>query len=369
LSRPALHLYKYDLRLRRGIRLGYAQLERRPGIFVAIKTADPRLSGLGEAAPAWWVGDEPLDVAASTLEAASEWISRKQPDLAALEHALRDGAGLPSKLETILGPSRAAACAVATALADLEARRRSQSLAEYLGGTLGPCPTNALVVADDIADITSEVGRAIALDYRTVKIKVGNNPGVTDVARIKAALSAGHNRIRLRLDANRAWQVEDADHVLSQLDPAAIEYIEEPLADPDPSALRELADRFGIAVALDESILCDADVDRFSQACDTIVIKPGRMTGPWAVLARARRAKAAGLRVTMTDSLESCVGRAACLHLARAIGDTDRASGLAGAALLREDLAVDAEFLRGAMIEPIGPGLLPLDLLSPKCLA
>jgi L-alanine-DL-glutamate epimerase-like enolase superfamily enzyme len=338
-SHPRLHLYDYDLRLRRGVRLGYSKLERRAGVLVAVDTGERELIGLGEAAPAWWAGDEASEVAREALVAAREWFARKQPCLADLEAAWRNSDLLPEELAAALAPSRAAASALAVAVSDHHARSAGRSMTEHLGGRAGVCTTNDLIVADNAGDIATEVGRAVALDYRTVKLKVGAQDAASDLAHIATAIQTGRGRIRLRLDANQSWNRAHAVEV-------------------HPQDLIALKQQCGIAVAMDESITSDADVDRFSEACDVIVLKPGRLGGPWAALGRARHAKATGLAVTVTDSLESCVGRATCLHLALSIGDGSHASGLAGAALLGEDLSTDPNLLRGAKIEPTGPGLL-----------
>jgi o-succinylbenzoate synthase len=361
-----LHLHSYNLRLRPGVRLGYAELEKRSGVIVALTSGEPAHTGYGEAAPAWWVGDEPVATARQAIADAGDWFAAKRPDPADLDATLRANESLPTALAKALAPSRAATAALATALADHQARVSGQSLAEYLGGVLGPCATNALVVADDAGGIAADVGRAIAADYRTVKLKVGNYPPDTDIARIRAAYEAGRGRVRLRLDANRAWNLATATKVLTGFTENEIEYVEEPLADPTPDSLAALRSRCTVAFALDESINRDDDIDRFADSCEVIVAKPCRSNGPWSLLATARQAKALGLDVTLTDSLESAVGRATCLHLALAIGNADRATGLAGAALLAEDLTINSQALRGAVIEPTGPGLFPAQALRPE---
>jgi len=364
LSGASLHPYEYDLRLRRGILLGYAAMDTRRGFVLALRTSDPTTVGLAEAAPAWWAGDESPAATRDALQAAVDWFVRTEPDLADMEATLRAGAGLPAALRAALAPSRAAASAVATAIADHQARKSGLALAEYLGGALSPCTTNALVVAEDASAVAGEVVRALSLDYRTVKLKVGNRPVEVDRTRIAAAVRAGAGRIRLRLDANRGWSLEQALGALDAVNSADIEYVEEPLAEPDETALDRLRAESGIAVALDESITEDEDVDRFADHCDVVVLKPGRLGGPWPFLARARRATAAGLGVTVTDALETCIGRSVCLQLASACGDGRRTTGLAGAALLDEDLCLERNAVRGAVVVPTGPGILPLETLA-----
>ncbi len=368
MNKSLLQSREYDLRLKPGVRLGYSQLESRGGIIVRLcpGEADDSNAGYGEAAPAWWIGDEPLQTACDAVANACSWFAAQQPDPTDLEDGLREGRGLPSALASILAPSLSATSAIATALADHAARSRGLSLAQYLGGRLAACETNALLVGEDAGTVATDTASALASDYRTVKLKVGNHPSATDIERIQAVLDAGHGRPQIRLDANRGWDLETAATILGAFDMRAFEYVEEPLKEPTPDALRALRERCNVAVALDESIGSDRDIARFRGACDVIVLKPSRSRGPWSLLATARRARESGMAVTLTDSLESAVGRALCLHVAAAVGNDRRASGLAGAALLAEDVTRSMTTLRGATITPNGPGLFDPMTLKPE---
>jgi hypothetical protein len=62
------------------------------------------------------------------------------------------------------------------------------------------------------------------------------------------------------------------------------------------------------------------------------------------------------MRVVVTDSIESSVGRSLAVHLAAVLHDGDEAVGLGGASLLRDDPLALMPTAR-ATVQPIGPGL------------
>jgi len=102
-----------------------------------------------------------------------------------------------------------------------------------------------------------------------VKVKVGRNPQ-EDAAKVESLASQGRGKLRLRLDANQGWTVEQAAEFISGLSDETtkmIEYLEEPVEWPtnltgaaaseaflaDWERLSELSGR-RIAFAADESL-------------------------------------------------------------------------------------------------------------------
>jgi O-succinylbenzoate synthase len=345
-----------------GVRLGYARLGQRAGRVLALRCDG--VLGLGEASPAWWAGDESLEASRAALARAAVWLRRPATDPAALEDAARSGTPYPRGLEAALSGSPTARSAVQCAIADLRARAAGLTLAEALGGRNTACTTNALIADEDATGVARSIRRALADGYRTVKLKVGASGRAEDGGRIAAALDGAAGRLRLRLDANRAWTLEQAVALLEGLRDAPIEYVEEPLRDAEPAALYRLRERTGVAIALDESLASRADLERFAGAYDVAVLKAPRLGGPHATMRMIAAARELGAAVTITDALESCIGRALALHLAAAAGLEERAVGLAGASLLAEDLSSERALLRGPIIEPSGPGLLDVAALD-----
>ncbi len=88
-------------------------------------------------------------------------------------------------------------------------------------------------------------------DWPRPVIKV--KPGASPQASALLELLAQRPDCRLRVDGNRQWSVEQTLQLYDQLPDEAVEYMEEPLADPD--AYLRLWSRADLPVALDECLL------------------------------------------------------------------------------------------------------------------
>lgn len=314
--------------------------------FVVRLRAEDGLYGEGEAAPAYWIGEGSLAATEAALHriAARAGDRMDADDLRAWWASERD-----------LDP--AAACALDAALVDLAARRAGVPACAVLAAKEAAPPTDVLPVAallggSDAAALAAAVDAALADGFETLKLKVGDGPLADDLARVDMVRQRAGRTIALRLDANRAWTADEAERALAAFAPAMPAFVEEPLLDSDPRTLAALARTTGVAIAVDESIATAADLDRLldADARAHVVLKAGRVGGPSRLVALARRARAAGLPVVVTDGIESAVGTGVAVHAAAAAG-VDLAVGLGGAQLV----AALAAF-RGPEVRPSPPG-------------
>ncbi len=176
----------------------------------------------------------------------------------------------------------------------------------------------------------------------TAKVKVAE-PGQTladDVARVEAVRDALGPGGAVRVDANGAWDVDDAVAAVVALDRAAggLEYVEQPCAAvEDLAAVRRKVD---VPVAADESIRRATDPYRVRdlEAADVAVLKVQPLGGVRACL---RIAEEIGLPVVVSSALETSVGIAAGVALAAALPYLPYACGLATVQLLTDDVAVE----------------------------
>lgn len=201
-------------------------------------------------------------------------------------------------------------------------------------------PVNVTVPAVDAASahriVTASGG------CRTAKVKVAERgQDVSDeIARLEAVRDALGPGGAIRVDANAAWDVDEAVRRLALLDRAAggLEYAEQPVRGvPDLAALRR---RTAVPIAADESIRRAADplaVAR-ADAADVVVLKVQPLGGVRACLELAERI---GLPVVVSSALESSVGLAAGVALAAALPELPYACGLATAQLLAADLTAE----------------------------
>lgn len=322
-----VEILPYRLPLKRPWVAARATLTERRGALLRLIDADG-LEGWGDCAPLPSGGDpEPLiaDLSAWACRSASADFATLRPE---------------------------ARWAIETAQADIAARRAALPLWHHLGGTRGEIEINAaLGPLDD--GLPARLSAAVSAGCRFGKIKVGLAPVEEEIARLKALPMT----LRLRLDANRAWNDDDAWRFLSAIADLPIDAVEEPLAQPTLEKLAALQARLSFALALDESL------PRFgtravirARAARRLVLKPARLGGIRATTAIAQAARQAGLEVVLTSVVDSAIGVVATAHLAAALAP-ELAQGLGTSSWLAADLAPLPEIRDGRLRLPAAAGL------------
>ena len=207
--------------------------------------------------------------------------------------------------------------------------------------------------------LAPDVAAALALDSgcATVKVKVGDEQSLNRVAAVRSA--CGPN-VKIRLDANGAWDVETAMTMLARLAPYDIELVEDPVASLE--ALAALRMRAGIPLAAESCIRTTADARRLREldAADAIVIKPQRIGG---VRAALRAAEASGVPAIASSALETSVGLAAVVALAASLPESPYAHGAGTALLLESDVVAEPLFPFHGWLTPCRP-VVDLQLLA-----
>ena len=97
---------------------------------------------------------------------------------------------------------------------------------------LKPLPVNALLTSDldDLKTLAEQLNEA---NYKAVKMKVGVKSIEEEIKRILILKTHLKQNISLRLDANRAWTLDEALEFASGIKGIKIEYCEEPLKNPE----------------------------------------------------------------------------------------------------------------------------------------
>ena len=172
----------------------------------------------------------------------------------------------------------------------------------HVNGTIPAIP------ADLVAPLIEKAGSP-----RTIKVKVAG-PGTTlaaDIERVEAVRGALGPAGRIRLDANGAWNLDEAEHAVREMEHLDLEYIEQPVESlAEMAEIRRRLSRLGIQVAADESIRRFADLDQVieSDACDLVVLKVQPLGGLGATLSLMSTARQAGLGVVISSALDTSVG-------------------------------------------------------------
>ncbi|HXX21448.1 MAG TPA: o-succinylbenzoate synthase [Candidatus Acidoferrum sp.] len=201
-----------------------------------------------------------------------------------------------------------AKAALETAIWDAEAKQKNVPLAKLLGGARNEIPCGVSIgIQPTMAGLVAKVEEALAAGYQRIKIKI--KPGF-DLQPVRA-LRERFPRVRLMVDANSAYSLEDAP-LLKQLDAFHLMMIEQPLGWDDIYSHAQLQRQIETPICLDE---CIHDVEHAraaieTGACRIINIKLGRVGGHTAARRMHDLCQQRSIPVWCGGMLESGIGRA-----------------------------------------------------------
>jgi O-succinylbenzoate synthase len=189
-------------------------------------------------------------------------------------------------------------------------------------------------------DLYADLKEMLELGYSAVKIKVGSNSIAEEAERIKVSKENIQNKMKLRLDANRSWTLEEATAFCGQIGSEGIEYIEEPVKDICDHKAYVKTNR--IPLALDETLLDNS----FNSTTDlkhvaAFVIKPGLVGGlrhTAQLIGLARRNK---ITPVLSSSFQSGLTIRALFLFAGEMGLSDVPAGLDTLKWFAEDCLTD----------------------------
>ena len=205
------------------------------------------------------------------------------------------------------------------ALYDIAAKNANQPLYIFLGGTKKEMLTD-ITVGISTPDAMAQQAKAFVEKGATIlKIKLGKDV-VTDVVRIKTIRESIGNDIKIRIDANQGWSVEDATNALTQLGQYNIEFCEQPMRSYNDEYLPALIKTSSIKIMADESVYNHHDAVRLikNKACHYINIKFAKSGGIHEALKIIAVAKENNIPCMMGGMLESRVALSAFAHFAAA---------------------------------------------------
>ncbi len=299
------------------------------------------LVGVGEAAPLEAYDGVPLDAVLAALRAYV-------PVLEAGDDVRGDH--LYDRCREIVDLPQALA-AVDMALWDLVGKRREQPISALMTDAVAPrVRVNASIGAVDRGRAAAAAAEAAAAGYGCVKLKVGIGD---DAGRVAAVRAAAGPQMALRLDANGAWDVEQAVRTIAALSPAGLELVEEPVHGID--AMRAVRERTAVRVALDETAAVPGALA--AGVADAVCLKLARSGGISSLLVQATLVRAGGAEAYLASSYDGPRGIAAAVHAAAALG-VQLPCGLATLSLFADEaLAGALPVVAGAIATPTAPGL------------
>jgi L-Ala-D/L-Glu epimerase len=302
---------------------------------VVVEVRHSGVSGFGEA--------QPLDHYGESVASAQAYVE---------EHAGLLGDD-PFSLEEVMErlPARefAARAAIDAALHDLQGKLLGQPVWRLLGLRRDGPPTSWTVWLGDPDDMARRAEQALAR-FRRLKLKLGGRDGL-DVERVRAVRGVAGD-LRLQVDVNEAWSLDEALEALASLAELGVEYCEQPLPAGDPGG-PELKTRSPLPIYVDEDCHTLGTVAACADRAHGINVKLAKSGGIREALRMVHAARALGLGCMLGCMVESGLGISAGAQIASLFDHVD----LDGNLLLAHDPWPGVPFVDGVQLPPEEPGL------------
>jgi O-succinylbenzoate synthase len=314
-------LYRYELRFSEPLTLKGTVLHHREGLLLEL-TGKDGVVGRGETSPLPGFSRESLDDAAEQLRGlASSMVGREVTD----DWVDSDG-DVSRELDSMdLAPS--VRFGLELALWDLYAASRGRSLAELVTSHPRPTVPVSALISGPPDEALGEARRIRSAGYEAVKLKVGARAVEEDVELVHAVHGELGDVVALRLDANRAWSLQEAGRFARGTAGLRFEYVEEPLA--DPAQLPSFVGTSGVPVALDESLaVMEPETLEEHPYARAVVLKPTLLGGLSRTLRFAKHASDLGMKQVISSAYETGIGTAALVALAAGVGEGEVPAGL-----------------------------------------
>ena len=204
--------------------------------------------------------------------------------------------------------NRMAKATLENAIWDIEAQREGVPLWQLLGGVQETIPCGvSLGIQPSIAELLDVIERELAAGYQRIKLKCKPGWDVEVFEQVRKRWP----EITLSCDANSAYRLRDADHLIG-FDAFRLLMIEQPMWHDDFYFHALLQKRLETPICLDEPIHTrrDARAAIEMESCRIINIKLGRVGGFSEAIAVHNAAQERGIPVWCGGMLETGIGRA-----------------------------------------------------------
>ena len=142
------------------------------------------------------------------------------------------------------------------------------------------------------------------------KIKMGSRADLANLQALRAVTDA-----RIRVDANEGWTLEEALHLLPELEKLNVELIEQPLHKNDLEGQKTLKASSSMPLLADEACQGLKDLDQIADLYHGINVKLSKCSGLTPALDLIKAAKSKKMRVMLGTMSEGVVGSSALTHL------------------------------------------------------
>jgi L-alanine-DL-glutamate epimerase-like enolase superfamily enzyme len=301
-----IQVYYFDIPLQQPFRISIGTVSAANGVLVRVES-DSGLVGWGEASPFPPITGETQETNVTVARSLRQLLLGQDP--LAVGSFLRQAGSFLRTNPSILA-------AFDMALYDIQGKASGLPLFRLLGGDKATLETDITADLDSPEKMAARAKGFLSAGYRTIKIKVGQDPDL-DIARLEVIRGAAGYECAISIDANQGWTVPQAISALRRMEKYRVEFVEQPVAAWDLAGMREVRRRSPIPIMADESLFTPPDAIRLIQveACDYFNIKLMKSGGILNALRITHVAEAANIRCMVGCMLESRLALTAAAHL------------------------------------------------------
>lgn len=324
-----LIFHPFDLKLRHTFKIFHGAHDIQKSLIVELQ--EGAISGYGEATANPYYG--------ITVENMMEDLEKLRGKIENFN--LNDPTELWNELHPSLKKNHFALCALDIALNDLYGKLKGKPLYKLWGLKAENLPlTNYTIGIDTIEKMVEKLQEK---PWPLYKIKLGTKEDVKIIKELRK-----HTNSLFRVDANCAWEVDEAIENSKELRKLNVEFIEQPLNAEDWTGMKVLFEKSALPLVADESCQLEEDVEKCKDHFHGINIKLTKCGG----LTPARRmidmGRKYGMKIMVGCMTESSVGISAIAQLLPLLDYVD----MDGALLLDYDVAEGVTIEDGAVTLP-----------------
>ena len=212
--------------------------------------------------------------------------------------------------------------AVEISLYDLISKAANLHLAKLLGGNMNPRRTSLTIPINSVRENLELLMRYQEYGAKIIKVKVGKDLE-SDLERVKEIASNLKNGVSFFADANQGYNLGRALKMANTLQKYEALFFEQPMPRNDLYGLKDLRNKSGLPIMLDETISSGTDVFNAVMvgAADMVNVKLSKSGGIRNAIKALTVAQSAGLEAMVGCMLESKLGIAASLAVANTLSN------------------------------------------------
>lgn len=301
----SIKAWRHVFALTRPYQIAYKRYDCAENVVVAIDT-DQGKFGVGCGAPSLEVTGETIDASLQALQENTDWlIGRSICNFPAFKH----------EMSAHLSATPAACASIDIALHDLFAQSLNIALVDVFGRIHHQIPTSITIGIKNSDETLKEAQEYFSRGFRVFKVKLGISFN-DDLERLYKLRETYGDAVKLRVDPNQGYRIDELISLLNNVDKLALEFIEQPLLVDDVESLNQLPAHYRPYIALDENVQTAQDALRLFSRCGIFNIKLMKCGGIFAAQKIANIADVAGINIMWGCMDESIISITAALHAA-----------------------------------------------------